>query len=315
VNSSDRKNMKPELRKDYIQQKYVIIAPQRTDRPHDIVRPETQEPQEARSCIFDPHHPKHPTVSLYQVGAGKNWQIKVVPNKYPAVSLNNPKAYGQQEVVIETPNHLQELEDLDIQQIAKLLEVYALRTKEITKNPKIEYILIFKNQGGKAGASLIHSHSQIFATNFIPPHLIDKAQRAERYKLKNGSCVYCDVIKKESLSPRLIYKDKWVICFCPYASMHNYEVWIMPLRHLDNITLLNRQERTSWAKILKKILKKIAELHLPYNYYFHQVVNDEDQHFYMKITPRGSIWAGVEIGSGIIINPVEPEKAAKYFKT
>lgn len=308
--------MTPELRKDYIQEKYVIIAPRRSKRPHDVVRPEAMKPKKSRSCVFDPNHAKHPN-GIYQVNHadhGKNWQIKVVPNKYPAVSLKNTKAYGRQEVVIETPDHFQELEDLTEAHIAKLLEVYAKRTKKITKDPKIEYLIIFKNQGGKAGASLIHSHSQIFATDFIPPQLIDKSQRTQRYKLENGTCVYCDVIKKETKGPRLIYKDKDVICFCPYASMHNYEVWIMPLRHLDNITQLHQKERMAWAKILKKILQKISILHLPYNYYFHQVVNDEDQHFYMKITPRGSVWAGVEIGSGIIINPVAPEDATAHFR-
>ena len=96
--------------------------------------------------------------------------------------------------------------------------------------------------------------------------------------------------------------------------MFNYEIWIMPLRHLDNITDLNKEERKSWAKILKHILKKIGLLNLSYNFYFHQVINDEDQHLYMKIVPRGSVWAGVEIGSGLIINPIEPEEAAKFYK-
>ena len=96
--------------------------------------------------------------------------------------------------------------------------------------------------------------------------------------------------------------------------MHNYEIWILPKRHLDNITQLNYNEKKSWAFALKKILQAIGELNLPYNYYFHQVINDNDQHLYMKITPRGSVWAGVEIGSGIIINPISPEKAAKFYR-
>lgn len=304
-----------EIRKDYIQEKYVIIAPRRGSRPHDVVRPERASPRLSNSCVFDPEAKDHPAgVFEISLPKQKKWQIKVVSNKYPAVSLDNPKAYGVQEVVIETPDHLLELEDLPNGHIAKLLEVYALRTQAILKNPKIEYIIIFKNEGGKAGASLVHSHSQIFATDFIPPHLMDKAQQVQRYKLKHGSCVYCDIIKKESKGPRLVFKNHHVIAFCPYASMHNYEVWIMPLRHLDNIVGLNAKERLEWAKILKMVLKKITALNLPYNYYFHDVINDDEQHFYMKITPRGSVWAGVEIGSGIIINPIAPEEAAKYFR-
>ncbi len=304
--------MKPEIRKDYIQEKYVIIAPLRKKRPHQIEKPQISEAQD-QTCVFCPEQ-VNKVKDLLTIGPLKNWRIKVIKNIFPAVSLDNPNAYGTQEVVIETPEHVRELDDLPEKHIADLLEVYALRTKEISKNKKIQYILIFKNNGGRAGASIIHSHSQIFATAFLPPHLIDKSQRVQAYKLNNGNCVYCDVIQKESKSERIIYKDKNVIAFAPYASMHNYEAWIIPLRHVDNITCLTKNEKDSFAKTLKMILKKINALGFPYNYYFHQVINDEDQHLYMKITPRGSVWAGVEIGSGLVINPVPPEDAAEYYR-
>lgn len=305
--------MKPEIRKDYIQEKYVIIAPKRGKRPHDTIVPERHKKKLSDSCIFCPYN-INDTHSLYLKGTKKSWDINVIANKYPAVSLDNPKAYGQQEVVIETPDHTKELENLSAEHIADLLKAYSERTKEISKDKNIEYILIFKNDGGVAGASLTHAHSQIFATKFLPPHLFDKSQRQQAYKLKNGHCVYCDVISKESKSSRLIFKDENVIAFTPYASMFNYEAWIMPLKHRDNITELNPQERLSFAKILKHILRKIQDLNLPYNFYFHQVINDNDQHLYMKIIPRGSVWAGVEIGSGLIINPISPEDAAEYYK-
>lgn len=303
-----------EIRRDYIQEKYVIIAPQRGRRPVDLERPERLKPISKKQCVFCPQNLNRQKAIL-TVGAEDNWEIKVVTNKFPAVSLDNPKAYGVQEVVIETPDHLAELEDLPIEQAAKILEIYAWRTKAISENKKIEYILIFKNSGGKAGASIWHAHSQIFATQFLPPHLKDKSQRVRAYKLEQGRCVYCDVIKKESKGPRRVWEDSRIIAFCPYAPMHNYEIWIMPKRHLDNITQLNDLERKSFAEILKKILLKIDHLNLPYNYYFHQVINDKDQHLYMKVTPRGSVWAGVEIGSGLIINPVPPEEAARFYRS
>lgn len=305
--------MRPEIRKDYIQEKYVIIAPVRKKRPQELERPATLHVEKKGKCFFCPEE-VNKVKDLFTLGPRNRWKIKVIKNIFPAVSLDNPKAYGTQEVVIETPDHAPELEDLSPQHISELLRVYALRTKEIETNKKIEYIIIFKNNGGVAGASIQHSHSQIFATKFIPPHLFDKAQRQQAYKLKNGTCVYCDVIKKESAGPRLIYKDKNVIAFCPWASMYNYEAWILPNRHLNNITMLTEKERFSWAKILKKTLKKIESLGLPYNFYFHHVISDEDQHLYMKIVPRGSVWAGLEIGSGVVINPIPPETAAKYYR-
>lgn len=305
---------KPEIRKDYIQEKYVIIAPKRGKRPHDTVKPKDAfKKKMVPSCIFCPDNLKD-VPSLYQKGDKNDWQIKVIANKYPAVSKDNKNAYGQQDVVIETPDHTLELEDLSVDHIADLLEAYSERTKEISKDGKIEYILIFKNDGGVAGASLQHSHSQIFATQFLPPHLFDKSQRQQAYKLQHGHCVYCDVIEKESQGPRLVYKDENVIAFTPYASIFNYEVWIMPLAHRDNITELTLSERKSFARILKHLLVKIGQLDLPYNFYFHQVINDNDQHLYMKVVPRGSVWAGVEIGSGLIINPIDPDEAAEFYR-
>ncbi len=308
-----------EIRKDYIQNKYVIIAPLRGTRPHDVNYPTDERRKGTTSshpakCVFCPGALKRSQI-VAQYGPAHPWQIVVLKNKFPAVSVNNPKAYGMQEVVVETPRRDEHLDELPIEHIARLLEVYGERTKAISNNHKIEYILIFKNDGGKAGASLQHAHSQIFATKFLPPHLADKAQEVQRYKLKFGRCVYCDVIAQELRGPRLIYRDDYVVAFCPYASLHNYEVWILPQRHFDNITEITQPERMAWAKILKHILFKIShQLRLPYNYYFHQVIFDEDQHLYMKITPRGSVWAGVEIGSGLIINPIPPETAAIFYK-
>ncbi len=309
--------IKSEIRKDYIQDKYVIIAPYRSKRPHyqDPVNYDLNIPGQNKldkDCVFCMLNVKQ---AKLLVGGKKNWQIAVIANKFPAVSLNNPKAYGQQEVVVETPNHNLHIEDLPQSNLVKILQVYISRTKSIMVNKKIEYILIFKNNSGRAGASILHSHSQIFATSFLPPHLSDKSQRAQAYKLKTGRCVYCDVISRESKGPRCVYLDKHTIAFTPYASMYNYELWIMPRRHLDNITNLSLAELKSFAAMLHKALTKISHsLQLPYNYYFHQVVHDEDQHLYLKITPRGAPWAGVEIGSGLIINPIAPETAAKFYR-
>jgi UDPglucose--hexose-1-phosphate uridylyltransferase len=306
--------MRSEIRKDYIQDRYVVIAPKRGRRPHDVERPEVVNQKPTKSCVFCPANidKKHATLTI---GPKANWEVKVIPNDFPAISLDNPKAYGQQEVVIETPNHIVELDDLPVEHIVKVFDAYAHRTREISKNSKIEYILTFKNNGGSAGASLQHAHSQIFATAFLPPHLFDKSQKALAYKLQHGESIWKHIIEEEMKSKRFIYKDENVIAFTPYASFHNYEVWIMPLKQRDNITELTQAEKYSMSKVLKHLLKKIGQLHLPYNYYFHQAIHDKDQHFYLKVTPRGNVWAGVEIGSGLIINAIPPEEAASFYRS
>ncbi len=304
--------MRPELRKDYIQEKYVVIAPRRGRRRHEYPVCAPTPPTE---CIFCPANIKRDEVIELVRNTHKPWDMAVLKNKFPAVSLDNPRAYGEQTLVIETPNHAKQLEEMPTRHIARLLEIYADRTRRLKRNKKIQYILIFKNNGGSAGASIVHAHSQIFATAFIPPHLADKSEKTLEYRLRYGTCAYCDVIRKERGGPRLVTERGGVIAFTPYASMHNYEIWILPTRHIDNVTELNPHERMSWASVLKKALAAISKLGLPYNYYFHEAVFDEQQHLYMKITPRGSVWAGVEIGSGVIINPIAPEEAATYYRS
>ncbi len=290
-----------------------MIAPRRSERPI-LERPVCEEPHPPASrCPFCPAR-LSPREIIATFGPGDPWEIAVVENVYPAVSLENVRAYGKQEVVIETGDHAAQLEDLHEEHIADILSVYGARSSALCEIPHMEYILTFKNSGGRAGASVPHAHSQIFATSFLPPHLLDKSQKVQEYKLRHGTCVYCDVMRAERESPRFVFEDTNVIAFTPYASMHNYEVWILPKRHMDNIALLMEPERLSWAGVLKRLLGGIVRLKLPYNYYFHQLVHDEDQHLYMKITPRGSVWAGVEIGSGLIINPVPPEEAAAYYR-
>ncbi|MDD5291209.1 MAG: galactose-1-phosphate uridylyltransferase [Patescibacteria group bacterium] len=307
--------IKPEIRKSYLLDKYVIITPNRADRPRDIK--EETIVKRVKSCFFCPKNINQANVvdRLPASGNSKNWQVLAIKNIFPAVEISNKKAYGQQEVIIETPIHTRQLADLTENQIAEVLRMYIRRTETIAKNKKIKYILCFKNQGSKAGASIIHAHSQIFATAIIPPELAEEERAVKNYRAKTGHCPYCDIIKKEIRGKRKIFADKFIAAFAPYASEYHYEAWIFPKRHLDNITLLNADEIKSLAKALKMILTKMKSLNLSFNYFLHNSVFDKSQHLYLKIQPRDSVWAGVELGSGIVINSVSPEEAAKYLKS
>jgi UDPglucose--hexose-1-phosphate uridylyltransferase len=304
-----------EIRKSYLLNKYVIITPGRAARPRDIK--EKTVVKKMKTCPFCPQNINQANITdwLPTTNSRKNWQVLTVKNAFPAVELKNKKAYGSQEVIIETPNHTEDLSDLEEMQIEKILEMYTRRTKAMAKNKKIKYILCFKNQGSKAGASIVHAHSQVFSTAIIPPELIEEEKAVKKYQTKTGRCPYCDIIKKEMRGKRKIFADQYVAAFAPYASEYHYEAWIFPKRHLDNITLLNPDELKSFAKILKKILTKMQRLGLSFNYFLHNVTSDKNQHLYLKIQPRDSVWAGVELGSGIVINSVSPETAAKYLKS
>lgn len=303
---------KSEIRKSYLLNKYVIITPSRAKRPRDI-KEETLVKRTGK-CPFCPSKIVKKDIKDQILGKGNKWEVLSVANIYPAVTPNNKKAFGSQEVVIDMRSHEKDLADMPESHFKKVLEMYARRTRILAKNKKLDYILCFKNQGSKAGASIIHAHSQIFATKIVPEGLKEEARLAAEYKFKHKTCAYCDIIKKELRSSRTIYSDKNVLAFAPYASEYHYEAWVFPKRHLDNITELNSDEMNSFAKVLKIILKKLKTIDLSFNYFLHNVISDPNQHFYIKIQPRDSIWAGIELGSGLVINSISPEVAARFYR-
>lgn len=305
--------IKSEIRKSFLLNKYVIITPGRAKRPRDIK--ETTIIKRTNECPFCPDKIIKKNVLDQILNNQKKWEILSIKNIFPAVSYNNNKAYGTQEVIIETRHHTKELADMSISHIANLFFMYAKRTAAISKNKRIDYILCLKNQGSKAGASIVHAHSQIFATELLPPDMRQELQAAKKYKEIKKTCPYCDLIKKEISGERKIFEDENIATFTPYASEYHYEAWIFTKRHLDNITKLNKQELRSLAQAYKLILIKLQKLDLSFNVFLHQVISDYDQHFYLKIQPRDSIWAGVELGSGLIINSISPELAARYYRS
>lgn len=302
-----------EIRQDAIHDRVVIVAPGRAKRPHDMLDHLYSEPPVKSECAFCPEKLKD-VKALDVVGSRDAWKVLTIANIFPAVSLDNPRAYGTQEVIVETPRHNVELAELPVDQITELLKTYARRTVAIGKNPRIKYILIFKNDGGRAGASIAHAHSQVFATELLPPHILHKLTKAQEYRIQFGECYYDHLIAKERNGPRWITEDQHFAALTPYASAYNYEAWLFPKRHVDNITLLTEEELGSMAGILKKLLQKLAELRLPYNFYLHEALKDYEEHFYLRISPRRDVWAGVELGSRLVINTVPPEDAAAFYR-
>lgn len=313
-----------EIRKHYFLDRYVIIAPKRAKRPDSSKRQEkavcnalTQDKKTIESCFFCPDKTdENLAVSELKDPSGRfPWLVKVLENKFPALTLENPKAFGKQEVVIDTPEHNKEIHELSVDHIVKILNTYIERNKVLSKIDGINYVLMFKNEGGKAGASVPHSHSQIIALPIVPPMIEEETIAIDRYLIEKNSCPHCDIIAGEKNGPRIAWEDKHWFVLCPFASESPYGAWFIPKRHIPNIDFLNKAEKESLAKALKIILRKVDDLDLSYNYFFHDSLSCEDQHMILKLTPRPNIWAGLELGTGIIINPTSPEAAAKYYRS
>lgn len=302
---------KPEIRVDYIHDRQVIISPNRRHRPKETA--ETPASTATPHDVFSMEN-QSAVRGLLTIGPKKKWRTKVIKNIFPAVDPSFPKAYGYHEVVIETPDAGVDLANLPVSHISDILHAYGERVKRIQRDKKIRYILVFKNAGGDAGASINHAHSQIFATAYIPPHIVTRRERAQEYRMMHGRDYYSDLILQEENGPRWISGGKYVCALTPYASMYNYEAWIMPWRRVDNVSGLHKDERDEMALFMKKILGQVNALGLPYNYYLHQVVGDEQEHLYLRIAPRRDVWAGVELGSRLVVNTVPPEEAAELYR-
>ncbi len=311
--TSRPKNTDSEIRIDYVHDRQVIIAPGRRKRPHETSTTDAAPTPGPHDDAFSPENLRG-TRALMTVGGAKNWRVKVIKNNIPVLSAENPKAYGYQEVVVETPEYGVELAALPESHIADILRVYGARVRALQRDKKIRYILVFKNNGGRAGASINHAHSQIFASQYVPPHIVTRRKRAEEYMITHNRDYYSDLLVQEERGKRWIASGKFVCALTPYASMYNYEAWILPWRRVDNISQLNTGEVKEMAHYLKVLLGAINEEGLPYNFYLHQVVGDRYEHMYLRIAPRRDVWAGLELGSRLVVNSVPPEEAAEFYR-
>src|SRR5680860_437739 len=301
---------KSEIRKDYFKDEYVIIAPNRAKRPHRV----GTISEAPGICHFCPENFEDEIIT-YQDNNGKgDWEIVSVINKFAALSTNNPRAYGQTEVIIETRKHGLDINEFSVDHIVRVFDAYIDRYNALRNTDGIKHVILFKNEGGKAGASITHTHSQVIALPILPPKIENEARAYNKYRLKYSTCPYCDIIAKETDKPRVIWEDENLFALSPYASDAPYGAWLIPKRHIRFISDLTHSEKESFAKAMKIILDKLDEFGIAYNYFIENAVNREDYHMHIKIAPRPNIWAGLELGTGVVINPITPEYAAKVYR-
>lgn len=314
-----------ELRKDQILEKYVIIATERAKRPDQFAEASPTPVQSAQQDFFAPGN-EH-TTPPEKGRIGNPWRIRWFDNKFSAVDSNNSnmnidlttsnhfytyaKAFGVHEVVVETPDSRQ-LWDLEEHELFELFKVYVQRIRELSQIPGVKYVQVFKNHGQKAGCSIQHSHSQIIAMNIVPNDVISEERAVEEYFLKNLRNPYDDLFRSEFNSYREVYRDNRIFAFCPYASRYPMEVRIMPLRNVISALDLGDDELRNMSIALRLILGKLKKINMPYNIFLRYGL--KHQRFYIDVLPRPNIWAGFELATGIIINPVPPEDAARFYK-
>ncbi len=256
----------------------------------------------------------------------------MVPNKYPALRVEGElnrrgegiydmmNGIGAHEVIIETPDHQKTLGDLDTTVIQETFKVFRERILDLRKDTRLKYVMVFKNHGAEAGASLEHSHSQLIATPIIPKTVIEEMEGARKYFGFKERCIYCDIIRQELKDGlRLVYEEEQFLAIEPFAPRFPFETWILPKRHASHFEASTDEILRHLALTLKVVLQKInrALQDPPYNFVLHTSPMQEDHldyyHWHIEFMPKLTRVAGFEWGTGFYINPTRPEDAAKYL--
>ena len=260
------------------------------------------------------------------------WTLRVVPNKFPALQIHGDlnktgegifdkmNGIGAHEVIIETPDHDQSLSTLPLTTVEDVLRVYYLRIQDLKKDERFKYVLVFKNEGEAAGASLEHTHSQLIALPIIPKTVKEEMKSCEEYYGYKERCLFCDIINQETKDKkRLVSESDSFVAIAPFAPRVPFETWILPKRHESLYGPVNGGFK-ELAEILQRTLKQIDTILEipPYNYIIHTSPLKNEHldyyHWHIEIRPKLTKIAGFEWGSGFYINPTPPEDSVHYMR-
>ena len=328
----------PELRKDPITGRWVIISTDRAKRPTDFVR-ESVNIKGTGFCPFcyGNEGKTPPEVLAYgRNGSGKDspgWTVRVVPNKFPALGIEGDidregeglfdrmNGIGAHEVIVETPDHQQTLATISDDAVEKVLWAYRDRVLDLKNDRRFRYILIFKNHGEAAGASLEHTHSQLIALPIVPKRVREEVDNSKRYYEEKERCIFCDMIRQEvETGGRVIADTEQFIAIAPYAPRFPFETWLLPKQHSSSFENQSSPVYGALAKLLRNILGRLdVVLDRPsYNYVVHtspigEEINDH-YHWHIEMMPKLTKVAGFEWGTGFYINPTPPEEAARFLR-
>jgi len=326
------------MRQDPTTKEWVIIARDRAQRPHELVRKHngTSLPEYSPTCPFcsGNEHMTPPEILSYKDPGTGCWRVRVFANKYPALSpvgsttrreeegfFRSMDGVGMHEIIVETPLHDERLARMDVRDIEHVLQAYRERYNALSAVDFVRAIVIFKNHGPSAGTSLMHSHSQLVATPVIPKMMRIRQNVAADYFDSIGRCLYHDLIEHErELGTRILRETERFVVFHPFASKQPFETWIVPKSRQASFGSVTDRDLTQLAGLLQMTLGALDKgLNNPdYNYIIHSApTGEEDMKYFLwhlRIIPRVATMAGFEMGSGIRINPVIPEDTAQFIR-
>ncbi len=318
-----------ELRKDPIVGRWVIISIERAKRPHEF----PSEPATRREgvCPLCPGSERMtpPEILGYRPDGqpnDPNWTLRVVPNKFPALRIEGElgkaadgiydrmHGIGAHEVVIESERHDVDLFDLPEKRFQDVLWAYRDRVLDLKNDHRFKSVLIFKNHGAAAGASLTHSHSQLIALPVIPKRVMEEMHGCREYYRFRDRCLFCDIVVQEmDQKVRIVEETGEFLAFSPYAPRFPFETWIVPKRHQCAYEMIEGDQAKALAAVFRRTLRRLnlALENPPFNFIVHSAPFMERAvdffHWHIEIMPKLTKVAGFEWGSGFYINPTPPE--------
>lgn len=328
----------PELRKDPITDSWVIISTDRARRPSDFVREPASRQPSGRFCPLCPGNEGKtpPEILAYRHSSGANqpgWTLRVIPNKFPVLGIEGSldregeglfdrmEGIGAHEVVVEAPEHVLSITDLSEKAIQQVLWAFRERVEDLKKDGRLRYVLLFKNHGEAAGATLEHTHSQLIALPVVPKRVQEEIEGAKSYYDFKERCIFCDLIRQESKSRvRVVTETDRFIAVEPYAARFPFETWILPKQHRSHFESAEANSLDNLAWVLRSTLRKIEKVleWPPYNFLIHtaplQEAANSWYHWHVEIIPKLTRVAGFEWGSGFYINPTPPEESAQFLR-
>lgn len=326
-----------ELRQDIVTGQWVVVATERAMRPTDFSKACTVTEPEPERCPFCPGNELMTPLEVLAIRPPDTepntpgWQVRVVPNKYPAFEMGEkiesstqmfPRraADGSHEVIIHTPRHDCSLATMPVGEVELVLRVYRHRYRVNSEDADIRYVHIIVNHGRESGASLEHSHSQLFGVPLVPTLVQQELAGASWHHSSKGECVFCRIISEElSVARRVVAESDRFVAIAPFASRLPFEVWILPRAHQEAFDMITDDQLEEFAEVLRDVLGRYLSKFNdpPYNYYIHSAPTDGSKypyyHWHLEVIPKLTTPGAFEMGTSMWINITTPEHAADFL--
>ena len=318
-----------ELRLNPLTGRWVTIATERATRPDEFPSARLQvEADPGRPCPFCPGNEESTPPELQSYGHGDGWNVRVVPNRYPAFSGTEPMAVtnlgplfrqapatGIHEVLVLSPKHTDSFADLSDDQVSVAMRAIRDRVSAHASQAGVRYSQAIVNYGREAGASLRHPHGQLLGIPFVPGEVADEEAGFRRF---SSSCALCTLIEAErDAGYRIVHEDDTTMVICPFWSGTPYEMLVIPKPHQGHIAKATDDDLAGVGRSVRDALRSLRTSvgDLAYNVVFHTLPHQHDNlfHWHIHLIPRVASVIGFEQGTGVLINIVAPEQATKLL--